>query len=317
MGRRYEVWRCEFEKCLAMQHKWCELLEAEVREERESEFSKEAAQPPTPQAPAAYEWFVTSLEKVDTRTQPAAEEEDEEDVVVEKPGVAQTGGRKLVDVAALEKEMTSSGVEELSFDARGVGTLGTEVSLGSRSFGEARPRAKDGRAESAPLVRGRQKGGEGKVRWWAESSEVVENFKGWKGPKMVAKRWTPHVGDVFRFVVKLFQRVHRMVSGAMVLQRRVTTVSVAAQLFWATQQPWDLASLRVEEDKATKKQRKKQRQQAGFRLKARWRQVVKAAGQGAQPMERARIMVQARQRRAERGQLLLQAADRGVWGVRL
>ena len=60
---------------------------------------------------------------------------------------------------------------------------------------------------------------------------MVETFKGWKGPKMVATRWTPHVGDVFRFVVKLFQRVHRMVTGAMVLQIRVMMVSVAAQLF--------------------------------------------------------------------------------------
>ena len=76
MGRRYDVWRCEFEKCLAMQHKWCELLEAEVREERESECSKEAVRPPAPQTSAAYEGsFVTSLEKVATRTQPAAEDD--------------------------------------------------------------------------------------------------------------------------------------------------------------------------------------------------------------------------------------------------
>ena len=69
---------------------------------------------------------------------------------------------------------------------------------------------------------------------------------------MVTTKGTPHAGDAFRFVVKLLQRVSRMVTGLMVLQRRVTTVSVAAQLFWATQQPWDLASLRVEEDKATR-----------------------------------------------------------------
>ena len=95
-------------------------------------------------------------------------------------------------------------------------------------------------------------------------------------------------------MVKLLQRVSRMVTGAVVLQRRVTTVSVAAQLFWATQQPWDLASLRVEEDKETKKRRKQQRKQAELRLKAKWRKVVKAAELGAQPMERARAMVQAR-----------------------
>ena len=44
--------------------------------------------------------------------------------------------------------------------------------------------------------------------------------------------------------------------------------------------------------------------------------MVKAAGQGAQPMEPVRVMVQARQRRAEQGQLLLQAVDRGVEGGR-
>ena len=135
MGRRYEIWRCEFETCLAMQHKWCELLEAEVREERKPEFSKEAAQPPTPQAPEAYEWsFVTSLEKVDTRTKPVAEDEEEEDVVVVKLDVARPREKKR-DVATLEIETRCSDVEELSFDAGGVGTLGTGIALGSRSFG--------------------------------------------------------------------------------------------------------------------------------------------------------------------------------------
>ena len=75
MGRRYDTWRCEFAKCLAMQHKWCELLEAEAREERELEDSKKADQPPAPQTSAAYEGsFVTSQDKVATRTQPTAEE---------------------------------------------------------------------------------------------------------------------------------------------------------------------------------------------------------------------------------------------------
>jgi hypothetical protein len=167
---------------------------------------------------------VTSLEKVDTRTTPVAEDEEEEDVVVVKPGVARPRERKR-DVATLEIETMCSDVEELSFDAGGVGTLGTGNALGSRFFGETRPRDKDGRAESVPLVRGRQKDGEGRFRWWANSAGRVETFKGWKGPKMVATRGTPHAGDAFRFVVKLLQRVSRMVTGAVVLQRRVTTVS--------------------------------------------------------------------------------------------
>ena len=78
----------------------------------------------------------------------------------------------------------------------------------------------------------------------------------------------------------------------------------------------DLASLRVEDEKAKTKQVQKQRKHAELRLKAKWRKVMKAAGQGAQPMERVRVVVQARQRRAEQGQLLLQTADRGVEGVR-
>ena len=36
MGRRYEVWRCEFEKLVRLQHKWCELelLEEDAHEVR-------------------------------------------------------------------------------------------------------------------------------------------------------------------------------------------------------------------------------------------------------------------------------------------
>jgi hypothetical protein len=50
-------------------------------------------------------------------------------------------------------------------------------------------------------------------------------------------------------------------------------VSVAAQFFWTAKQDsagdkkdWE------EDEKAAKKQRKKQKQQAGLRLKAKWRQ---------------------------------------------
>ena len=110
-------------------------------------------------------------------------------------------------------------------------------------------------------------------KWSSESAEMADRvvkFSGWKGPKMVAKRWTPHVGDVFRFVVKLFQRVHRLVDRAAEWQRWITTVSVAAQFFWATKQgSVEAEKDGEEEDKVTKKQRKKRRQQAGLRLKAK------------------------------------------------
>ena len=79
-------------------------------------------------------------------------------------------------------------------------------------------------------------------------------------------------------------------------------------VFWATQQ--DLASFefRAEDEKAKRKQVKKQRKQAELRLKEKWRTLVKAAGQGAHPMERMGVMVQARERRAEQGQ-----PDRSAW----
>ena len=87
---------------------------------------------------------------------------------------------------------------------------------------------------------------------------------------------------------------------------------------WATQQDMASFEFRAEDEKSKRKQVKKQRKQAELqvRINATWRKVVKAAGQGAQPMERVRAVVQAMQRRAEQGQLLLQAADRGVEGVR-
>ena len=62
---------------------------------------------------------------------------------------------------------------------------GKGFALGANTLGKKRQMAKDGRAESAPLVRGQQKDNE--ETWWAESSETIENFKGWKGPQMLLK----------------------------------------------------------------------------------------------------------------------------------
>ena len=159
----------------------------------------------------------------------------------------------------------------------------------------------------------------------SQEGDSQEGRQGSRDPGVV--RRAMHVGQVFRNTVFVVQREHDRVDRATELQKRSTMVSVAAQFFWAAKQDsagdkkdWEedgLASLRVEEDKETKKRRKKQRKQAELRLKAKWRTVVKAAGQAAQPMERARAMVQARQRRAEQGQLLLQAVDRGAEVVRL
>ena len=61
-----------------------------------------------------------------------------------------------------------------------------------------------------------------------------------------------------------------MVDRATEWQRRITTVSVAAQFFWATQR--DSAEDekgRVEEEKAMRKQGRKQRKQAELSIKAK------------------------------------------------
>ena len=52
-ARRYEIWRCEFEKFVCLQQRWCELPEAEAQEERESECSTKEDQPPAPRRSVA------------------------------------------------------------------------------------------------------------------------------------------------------------------------------------------------------------------------------------------------------------------------
>ena len=103
-------------------------------------------------------------------------------------------------------------------------------------------------------------------KWSSESAETADRvvrFSGWKGPEMVIggkNRWALHAGDVFRYMVKLVQREHRMVDRATEWQRRITTISVAAQFFWAAKQDSvEDEKCRVEEDKAARKQAKKQR----------------------------------------------------------
>ena len=84
-----------------------------------------------------------------------------------------------------------------------------------------------------------------------------------------------------RYMVKLVQREHKMVDRATEWQRRITTISVAAQFSWAAKP--DSAKdekCRVEEGKSARKQAKKQRKQAELRIKARWRAVVNL-GSGA------------------------------------
>ena len=68
MGRCYEVWRCEFEKFVHLQQRWCKLLEAEAKEERELECSAKEDQPPAPQGSVALGGLAKSAqEKVSSR----------------------------------------------------------------------------------------------------------------------------------------------------------------------------------------------------------------------------------------------------------
>ena len=201
--------------------------------------------------------------------------------------------------------------------ASNVVTFGKWFALGINSLGKKRPRAKDGRAESAPLVRGQVIDGE--ERWWTESSEGVEKFKGWKGPQMPLKgaRCPPHVGDIFRSVVRRYRRDNKMVTDATVLQRRITTVSLVAQFFWATQRDFASFGTRRRRPRAEKTRVKKEKRKLDVKFKTRWGQVARAAQQAAQPTERARVLVQAKQQTAHRGHWLVHLAYRGAEGVRI
>ena len=124
MGRRYEIWRCEFAKCLAMQHKWCELLEAEAAEEMESWCSSKENQPPAPRGSVALGSLgKIAREKVSSREDKAAERKGD---VVGCPWVApvREGKGKVVDAAAATSEDTQADVEELFSGADGAGVHG-------------------------------------------------------------------------------------------------------------------------------------------------------------------------------------------------
>ena len=196
MGRRYDIWRCEFEEFVRLKQRWCELLEAEARKEKESECKTKDDQPPTSctSTSAAFGDVVTfTPEKVASRRKTAAEENG--GVVEQKLGRSEVArkleeGSKLFDVAAMTTDGKRSDVE-LPFDASGVGARGKGFALGT-----TRPMARGGWAEAVPLVRGQI--GEAE-KWSSESAVMAEkvfNFAGWKGPEMVRNgknRWAIHV----------------------------------------------------------------------------------------------------------------------------
>ena len=161
MGRRYDIWRCEFEEFVRLKQRWCELLEAGAKEERESECSAKEDQPPAPRGSVALGSLAKSAQE---KVSPRKEEVDEGKGDVEGcPWVAPTreGEEEVVDVAAATSDGTQADVEELFSGSDGVGVHGERLTLGNRPHAETRPREQDGRVESARLARGQH----GDMEW--------------------------------------------------------------------------------------------------------------------------------------------------------
>ena len=173
MGRRYEIWRCEFAKCLAMQHKWCELLEAEAEEERKPWCSVKEDQLPAPQGSVA----LGSLGKIAQEKVSSREDEADEIIgdVVGCPWVApiREGKEKVVDAAAATSDDTQADVEDLFSGADGVGVHGEGLAWGNFPHGETRPRTQGGCAESARLARGEHKD----MEWRTKPNMVVRGLQ--------------------------------------------------------------------------------------------------------------------------------------------
>ena len=232
------------------------------------------------------------------------------------PWVAPTreGEGKLVDVAAATSDEPRADVEELSSGADGVGVQGEGLALGNRPHDEMRLMAQDGRAESARLARGQQKDMEWRENvagWFSTRARAQLVDRGLQVDVGAASQKVDRCGRWFGRIVYRWMATTEQV----VMQRQVTTVGTVAK-FWDIARQQRVKKAKQEEEK--NKQGRQRKQQEG-RQRNRWYKVGKAAvQQGAQPMERARVMVQAicRLQRAEQGQLLLQAADRGVEGAR-
>ena len=154
MGRRYEIWRCEFEKLVRLQQRWCELLETEAEEERKSWGSAKEDQPPAQRGSVALGSLTKiAQEKVSTRV-----EETDEGIggVVGCPWIAPVrGGReKVVDAVAATSKETQVDVGELFSGTDGVGVHQEGLAWGNFPHGKTRPRTQDGSAESPRLARG-------------------------------------------------------------------------------------------------------------------------------------------------------------------
>ena len=157
MGRGYEIWRCEFAKCLAMQHKWCELLEAEAEEEKKSSCSAKKDQPPAPREPVVFGSFERNAQEKDCKREEETERETGD--VVGRPWVApfRDEREKVVDAAAETwRSATQANVEGLFSGADGAGVHEKGLAWGIWPCGETRPRPQGGRVELARPTRGQK-----------------------------------------------------------------------------------------------------------------------------------------------------------------
>ena len=154
MGRRYDIWRCEFKEFVRLKQRRCELLEAEAREEKESECKTEEDRPPTSRAStsAAFGDVVTfTPEKVASRRHAVAEEKSgvvEQNLSCSEDAWKSEEGKKPFGVAATTTDGRRSDVE-LPSDASGVGARGNGLALGTTG-----PRALGCRVVAASLVCG-------------------------------------------------------------------------------------------------------------------------------------------------------------------
>ena len=247
MGRRYEIWRCEFEKFVRLQQRWCELLEAEAEEEREPGCSAKEDQPPALRGSVALGSLAKIVqEKVSSREEEADEGKGD---VVGCPWVAPIceGKEKVVDAAAATSDKTQANVEELSSGADGVGVHGEGLALGNRPHDETRPRTQDGRAESARLACGQHED----MAW------RTKPHAGWfstrVGAQMVVRGLQVDVGAASPKVARCGRWFGRIVHRWMAtteqvrMQRQVTTVGMVAK-FWEIARKQRVTREKQEED---------------------------------------------------------------------
>ena len=268
MGRRYEIWRCEFAKCLAMQHKWCELLEAEAEEEKKSSCSAEKDQPPAPREPVVFGSFDRNAQEGVCKREKETERRTGD--VVGRPWVApfRDEREKVVDAAAAtRRSATQENVEGLFSGADGAGVHGEGLAWGIWPCGETRPRSQGGRVESARLALGQKD-----MDLRAKPQMVVRVLQVDVG---AASQKGARCGRSFGRIVHRWRATTEQVE----IQRQVKMVATVAKFWGKTIKQRESRGEKEEEQE----KRRRQKQQKEGRQRNRWKKLKKAVVQGAQP----------------------------------